>query len=85
MYGAPSNPLMARGWATPFAWFVRSTVHFALAPTREAVDALATYLQRRQRQIQRGRDGPLRPARAPRAACGARGARIPLRVPPPRL
>mmetsp|Transcript_20390 Transcript_20390/g.68983 ORF Transcript_20390/g.68983 Transcript_20390/m.68983 type:complete len:287 (-) Transcript_20390:86-946(-) len=61
VYGAPSNPLMARGWASPFAWFVRSTVHFALAPTREAVDALATYLQRRQRQIQRGRDGPLRP------------------------
>jgi hypothetical protein len=46
--GPTTNPLMLGGWATPFAWFVRSTLHFAWVPTREAVQALAGYLQSRQ-------------------------------------
>jgi hypothetical protein len=46
--GPMSNPLMFGGWATPFAWFVRSNLHFACALTSEAVDALAGYLRSRQ-------------------------------------
>ena len=60
--GANTNPLMLGGWSTPFAWFIRSNVHFALAPTREAIHSLAAYLQSRRETLisQPRRDGQAR-------------------------
>jgi len=74
--GASTNPLMLGGWASPLAWFVHSNVHFALAPTREAMEAIAGYLQRRQLFYAAARGEPRRGEEVgaqPRRAGYARG------------
>lgn len=69
--GPTTNPLMLGGWATPFAWFVRSNLHFAFVPTSEAVEALAGYLRSRQAHYsslpQDGDPSAVRAAAAPTA------------------
>jgi len=46
-----ARPAFIDSWSSPFAWFVMSCVHFAEVITRESVEALAVYLERRRQQL----------------------------------
>ena len=45
------RPLVAEGYHSPLAWFLRSMVHLHEALTTESVEALASYLARRYREL----------------------------------